>query len=119
MNWLKPSSMAMGALALWVMSAIANAAEHAEPPRQANGKAAASAGHSLAATGRLVSGVVAIPFLASGEAAADIGSSALHAGGASMKAASSPAGKPLPITDENLSILPPNKALQQPLAPKN
>lgn len=113
----------MGALALWAMSAIANPAENAKQSGQASGRASgnsvASAGHSLAATGQLVSGVVAVPFLASGAVAADIGNTALQAAGAPMNATSRPVGKPLPITDETISILPPNPALQQPISTQN
>lgn len=102
---------------------MANPAEQAEKAVQsgtrASGNASASAGHSLAATGQLTSGVIATPVLTSGVIAAGAGSAAIQAGGSLMDAASRPIGKPLPVTDETLSILPPNKALQKPIIPNN
>jgi len=110
-------------LSLWTVSVAANPVEHAEHAVQAGGRASgnasASAGHSLAATGQLASGVIAIPILASGVGAVSLGSTAVQAGGSMMDSASRPIGKPLPITDETVSILPPNKALQQSTTPKN
>lgn len=123
MNKSRPSALAIGALALWAMSAIANPAEHAKQSRrssgQASGHSAANADHSLLATGQLVTGLVAVPVLASGTVATGVGGSAQQVGGASMAAASRPIGQALPITEETLSILPSNQALQQPLPAKN
>ena len=99
-------------------TATANPAGHAtEAARaglRASGNAAASAGHSLAATGQLASGVVATPILASGAMAVGVGSAAVQAGGSLMNAANSPIGTPLPVSEETVSVLPPNQALQQP-----
>lgn len=124
MNKAERSSMALCALALLALNAMANPADHVQQSSQAGGRASghsvASAGHSLAATGQLVSGVVAVPFLASGAVASGAGSAALQVGGASMNAASRPAGKPLPLSDETISILPPNPTAQpRPTTPQN
>lgn len=103
--------------------ALADPAEHIGQSVQAGGRASgnasASAGHSLAATGQLASGVVATPILASGVVAAGAGSAAAQAGGALMNSASRPMGTPLPVTDETVSILPPNQALKMPSKPNN
>jgi len=103
---------------LWAAAAFANPAEQVNQAVQAGGRASgnasASAGHSLAATGQLASGVIATPILASGVLAIGAGSAAVQAGGSLMDAASRPIGTPLPITDETISVLPPNKALQTP-----
>ncbi len=118
MNHIKPTSMLACALVLCANSALANPAEQAthaiRAGGRASGNAAASAGHSLLATGQLASGVVATPLLASGAVAVGVGSAAAQAGGSLMNAVTSPIGTPLPVTDETVSILPPNKALQQP-----
>ena len=110
-------------LSLWTVSAAADPVKHAEHAVQASGRASgnasASAGHSLAATGQLASGVIATPILASGIVTVSIGSAAKQVGGSVMDSASRPIGKSLPITDETVSILPPNKALHQPTTPKN
>lgn len=110
-------------LSLWTAVAMANPAEHADQAVQAgrrtSGNASASAGHSLAATGQLASGVIATPILASGVVAVGAGSAAVQAGSSLMGAATRPVGKPLPVTDETISVLPPNKALQVPSASKN
>lgn len=119
MHRFAPSSLAIVTLALWAMSAFANPDEHAKQSRRASGQSAANADHSLLATGRLVAGRVAEPVLARNAVATSVGGSAQQAGGASMAAASRPIGQALPITEETLSILPSNQALQQPFPAKN
>ena len=118
MNIKQITSVITCAMSLYASSVVANPAEQATQAIRAGGRAsgnvAASAGHSLAATGQLASGVVATPLLASGAVAAGVGSAAAKTGESLMNAATSPIGTPLPVTDETISILPPNKALQQP-----
>lgn len=110
-------------LSIWTAVAFANPAEHADQAvragTQASGNTSASAGHSLAATGQLASGIIATPILASGLITLGAGSAAVQSGGALVDAASRSVGKPLPITDETISILPPNKALQIHNTPTN
>lgn len=117
------NSALLCAFSLTCSLTLANPAQQAEKAvragGQASGNASASAGHSLAATGQLASGVIATPVLASGVVAVGAGSAAVQAGGSLMDAASRPIGKPLPVTDETVSILPPNKALQKPASPTN
>ena len=121
MNKSTTSALAC-ALALWACNALANPAEQTgqavKAAGRASGNAAASVGHSLLATGQLASGVAATPLLASGAVATGVGSAATQAGGSLMNTASSPIGKPLPVTEETISIIPPNQALQKP-ATKN
>lgn len=122
MNKSNPTALLVCVLGLCAASAMANPAEQLQKAvktgGQASSNAAASAGHSLAATGQLASGVVATPLLASGAIAVGVGSAAVQAGGSLMNAATHPIGTPLPVTEETVSIIPPNKALQQP-ATKN
>ena len=127
MNRLTPKSLAScllwGALAVCVGGAQASPAENAQQAVKAGGRASgnasASAAHSLVATGQLVSGVLAVPVLASGASAVGAGGSAVRAGASLMDAASRPIGAPLPITDETLSIVPPDQALRRQTAPAN
>lgn len=120
MNKLNPTAALIYVLSLCAASAMANPAEQLQKAVKnvglASSNAAASAGHSLVATGQLASGVVATPLLASGAIAAGVGNAAVQAGGSLMSAATSPIGTPLPVTDETISIIAPNKALQQPAA---
>jgi hypothetical protein len=120
MNKMNPAAVLIGILSLCATSAMANPAEQLQKAvktgGQASGNAAASAGHSLVATGQLASGVVATPLLTSGAISVGVGSAALQAGGSLMNAATHPIGSPLPVTEETVSIIPPNKALQQPAA---
>ncbi|PIT74196.1 hypothetical protein B9Z31_10180 [Limnohabitans sp. G3-2] len=67
----------------------------------------------------MASGIIATPILASGLIALGAGGAAVQSGGALVDAASRSVGKPLPITDETISILPPNKALQIHNTPTN
>ncbi len=127
MNQLAPKSLVccllLGAFAVWAAQAQANPAENAQQAVKAGGRASAnasaSAAHSLVATGQLVSGLVAVPMLASGTAVVGVGGSAVQAGASLMDAASRPIGAPLPITDETLSIVAPDQALRRPVSPGN
>jgi len=120
MNKSTTAAVLICALMAYTASATANPAEQLQQAVKAGGRASgnaiASAGHSLAATGQLASGVVATPLLASGAIAVGVGSAAVQAGGSLMNTATSPIGTPLPVTEETVSIIPPNKALQQPTA---
>ena len=107
----------IGCLSLWAAAVMANPEEHIDQAvrsgGRASGNASASAGHSLAATGQLASGVVGVPILASGVVTIGAGSVAAQAGSTLMNSANYPIGKPLPVTNETVSVLPPNKALQK------
>jgi hypothetical protein len=120
MKKLNSTAVLFCVFSLCTNTAMANPADQLQKAVKAGGQAssnaAASAGHSLVATGQLASGVVATPLLASGAIAVGVGGAAVQAGGSLMGAASSPIGTPLPVTDETISIIPPNKALQQPAA---
>ena len=120
MNKTNPTAAVLCVFSLCAASAMANPADQMQKAvktsGQASSNAAASAGHSLVATGQLASGIVATPLLASGAVAVGVGSAAVQAGGSLMGAATSPIGTPLPLTDETISIIPPNRALQQPAA---
>ena len=120
MNKSNLTATVLCVLSLCAASAIANPADQMQKAVKTGGQAisnaAASAGHSLVATGQLASGVVATPLLASGAIAVGVGSAAVQAGGSLMNAATHPIGTPLPVTDETISIIAPNKALQQPAA---
>lgn len=71
-------------------------------------QASASFAHALAASGQATLAVSAIPFAIGGSVGAVSGQIAND----SMRAANTPIGTPLPITDEVLTIAPPNEALK-------
>ena len=99
------------------LTALADPVEHIEQAgrsgSQASANTSASVGHSIAASGQLTSGVIAMPLLASGVVALGAGSAALQAGDSMMDARDRPAGKALPITEETISIVAPDQALQK------
>jgi hypothetical protein len=117
MNKLNSTAVLICVFSLCATTAMANPAEQLQKAvktgGQASSNAAASAGHSLVATGQLASGVFATPLLASGAITVGVGSAAVQAGGSLMNAATHPIGTPLPVTEETISIIPPNRALQQ------
>lgn len=102
---LVPAGVAVAAGNTHSGQAVANSA-------QAGSHASASAGHSIAASGQVTSAASAIPL--------SIGGAALSVGGAvsigvaqdSARAAASPIGAPLKITDETITVMPPNEALK-------
>lgn len=103
--FLVPAGVAIAADNTHSGQAVANFA-------QAGSHASASAGHSIAASGQVTSAASAIPL--------SIGGAVLSAGGAvsigvaqdSARAATSPIGTPLKITDETITVMPPNEALK-------
>lgn len=86
--------------------AVGNAAE-------ASGHASASAAHSIAASGQVTSAASAIPLSIGGAALISGGAVSIGAANESMRAATSPIGKPLKITDEAITTTPPNEALKR------
>ena len=116
MHPLKPS--------LWLVYAVLAATSHAaaQPGAQANeaathglaasGHASASAAHSVAASGQLTSAALAVPLLSGGAVLGSAGAVSADAGRDSLRAATAPIGTPLEITDEVITIVPPNEALK-------
>lgn len=80
---------------------------------QASSHASASAAHSIAASGQVTSAASAIPLSIGGAALISGGAVSIGAANESMRAATSPIGKPLKITDEAITTTPPNEALKR------
>lgn len=80
---------------------------------QASGHASASAAHSVAASGQVTSAASAMPLSIGGAVLISGGVASVGAAHGSMKAATSPVGKPLKITDESITVTPPNEALKR------
>ena len=80
---------------------------------QASGLASGSAAHALAASGQASLGVSAVPLRASQGVAASGGVASGAAAQASANAANAPAGGPLPVTDQTITVIPPDQALKR------
>lgn len=78
----------------------------------ASGHASASAAHSIVASGQVTSAAIAVPLSVGGAALASGGAVSAAAARDSMKAATAPIGTPLPVTDEAITVMPPNQALK-------
>lgn len=100
-----------------MLAAPAMAADHAGHASghavQSGSHASASAGHSVAASGQVTSAASAIPLSIGGAALSVGGAVSMGAAHDSARAAASPVGKPLPITDEIITVTPPNEALKR------
>ena len=79
---------------------------------QSGSHASASAGHSIAASGQVTSGVSAIPLAIGGVVSGTAGALSAQAAHGSAKAATAPIGTPLDITDETITVMPPDEALK-------
>lgn len=79
---------------------------------QASGHASASAAHGIAASGRTVLGVSAVPLSVGGAVLGSAGAVSAAAARDSMRAANAPIGTPLEITDEAITVIPPDVALK-------
>lgn len=81
---------------------------------QSGSHASASAGHSIAASGQVTSAVSAIPLAIGGLVSGTAGAVSSQAARGSAQAATAPIGTPLEITDETITVMPPNEALKKP-----
>jgi hypothetical protein len=99
-----------------VLPALAQDTTHAgqavENGVAASGHTSASAAHSIAASGQLTSGALAVPFLASGAVMGSAGAGSAAVGRDALRAATAPIGTPLPITDETITVISPAEALK-------
>jgi hypothetical protein len=115
------NKLARIALAVVVTAAMANTAyaddeTHAgravSEAVESSGHASASAAHSIAASGQLTSAASAIPLSVGGAVLGSVGAVSAAAARDSMRAATAPIGTPLEITDEVITVVPPNEALK-------
>jgi hypothetical protein len=83
----------------------------------ASGHASASAAHSVAASGQVTSAMFAVPLLSGAAAMGSAGAVSATAGRDSLRAATAPIGTPLAITDEAITVVPPNEALKSKATP--
>lgn len=103
-------------VATTIGSAIADDDTHAgravNEAVQSSGHASASAAHSIAASGQVTSAILAVPLSVGGAVLGSAGAVSAGAARDLMRAATSPIGTPLEITDEVISVIPPNEALK-------
>ena len=81
---------------------------------QTSAHGSASAAHALVGSGQAVSAVAAVPLAIGGAALSATGAVSMGAAGASAQAASARPGAALPVTDETVVTVPPDRALQSP-----
>lgn len=81
---------------------------------QSGSHASASAGHSIAASGQVTSAISAVPLAIGGLVSGAVGAASSQAARSSAQAATAPIGTPLEITDETITVMPPNEALKKP-----
>ncbi len=81
---------------------------------QASGHASGSAAHAIAASGQATSAIAAIPLSAMGGVLVSGGAVSIGVAGGSARAAGTPIGKPLKITEEAIITTPPDVALKSP-----
>jgi hypothetical protein len=86
---------------------------------QSSSHASASAAHSIAASGQVTSAASAIPLSIGGAVLGSAGAVSAGAARDSMRAATAPIGTPLEITDEVITVVPPNEALKAKGKPAN
>lgn len=79
---------------------------------QSSGHASGSAAHSIAASGQVTSAVLAVPLSVGGVVLGSAGAASAVTARESMRAANAPIGTPLNVTDEVITVIPPNQALK-------
>ena len=110
-------SLGLAQGAVLAQTAADNAAQAVDNGVKGSGHASARAAHSIAASGQVTSGMMAVPLLASGAVAGSAGGASANAGATSLNAASMPIGTPLVVTDESITVMPPNQALKSKTEP--
>lgn len=78
----------------------------------ASAHASGSAAHAIAASGQVTSAASAMPLAISGAVLGSAGAVSRGSAQDSMKAATAPIGKPLEITDETITSMPPDQSLK-------
>jgi hypothetical protein len=72
----------------------------------------ASAAHAIVASGQVTSAASSVPLSVGGAVLGSAGAVSTGAAKDSLKAATSPIGKPLEVTEEAITTMPPNEALR-------
>ncbi len=111
---MKKRLLTLALPALLSVTSTAIASDHASGnAAQSGSHGSASVGHSIAASGQVTSAASAIPLSVGGAALSVGGAVSVGAANDSARAAASPVGKPLVITDEVITVMPPNEALKK------
>ena len=79
---------------------------------QASGHVSASAVYGMVASGQATSAAMAVPLAVGGAVLGSAGAMSTAAAWDSVRAATAPIGTPLVVTEEVMTIVPPNAALQ-------
>ncbi len=104
--------LVMNLLANAVAQDTSHAGQAAKNSLAASGNTSASAAHSVAASGQVTSAMLAVPLLSGGAVIGSTGAVSAGTGRDSLRAATAPIGTPLEITDEAITVVPPNEALK-------
>lgn len=104
--------LALGLAAPALAQPANNAGIAVQQGAQASGLASGSAAHALAASGQVTLGASSVPLKASQGVAASGAAASGAAANASAQAASARPGAPLPVTDQTVTIVPPDQALK-------
>lgn len=115
----KPKSILLAGFAVFAAltgtgcAADSNANIALRQSAQASVSASSGAAHALAASGQAALAVSSVPLAAGGAVLGGLSAVSGGAVKASMRAASAPAGAGLPVTEQTITVIPPDKALKQ------
>jgi len=117
--WISLGTAFLAAGASGAIAQDKQAGDAAKQSVQASGKASASAAHSVAASGKVTSAMSAVPLSVGGAALGSAAAVTTDAARDSARTATAPIGTPLEITDEAITVVPPNEALKAGNKPAN
>ncbi|MDD4928505.1 MAG: hypothetical protein PHP85_04430 [Gallionella sp.] len=109
-HWLLPALLALPCTAF----SATHSGQASENALQSGSHASASAAHSIAASGQVTSAASAIPLSIGGVVSGTAGAVSGQAAHVSAHSATGPT--PLDITDETITVMPPDEALKKPAA---
>jgi hypothetical protein len=116
MNMLQAPLTTAALLLIAATSALAQGTTHGaqavNDAGQASGHASASAAHSIVASGQVTSAMLAAPLMSGAVVAGSVGNASGTAADSMLQAANAPIGTPLPVSNESVTVVPPDVALK-------
>ncbi len=105
---------------VFLLSSLAHAADSASTHASqavtdsaaASGHASSSMAHGVVASGQVTSAIASVPLLSGAVVSGTVGAVSAGVGRDSLRASAIPVGTPLEVTNEVITVMPPNEALK-------
>ena len=102
----------LSSLAYAADSGSTHASQAATDSAAASGHASAGMSHGVVASGQVASAIASVPLLSGAVVLGSVGAVSAGVGRDSLRASAIPVGTPLEVTNEIITVMPPNEALK-------